>query len=54
MKKYFLIIFLLLSTTILSADTYVDGYSRSDGTYVEGHYRSSPNDTVYDNCQTNC
>lgn len=52
MKKYFLIIFLLLSTTILSADTYVDGYSRSDGTYVEGHYRSSPNDTVYDNYST--
>lgn len=51
-KNIFLIIFLLLSTTILSADTYVDGYSRSDGTYVEGHYRSSPNDTVYDNYST--
>ena len=38
--------------TLLSADTYVDGYTKSNGTYVEGHYRSSPNDTVSDNYST--
>jgi hypothetical protein len=31
------------------AQVYVDGYTRRDGTYVQGHYRSSPNHTVQDN-----
>ncbi|MBM0636862.1 hypothetical protein LNU06_01620 [Campylobacter sp. VicNov18] len=34
------------------ADVYVNGYYRKDGTYVEPHYRSNPNDTTYDNCTT--
>jgi len=34
------------------ADVYVNGYTRSDGTYVQGHYRSSPNNTTYDNFST--
>lgn len=38
--------------TTITASVYVDGYTRSDGTYVEGHYRSSPNDTVSDNYST--
>jgi hypothetical protein len=33
----------------LKADVYVDGYTRSNGTYVEGHYRTSPNGTTSDN-----
>lgn len=28
---------------------YVNGYTRRDGTYVEGYYRSDPNNTVTDN-----
>lgn len=34
------------------ADTYVNGYTRSDGTYVQPHYRSSPNNTTLDNYST--
>ena len=39
---------LILSNPLL-ADTYVNGYYRSNGTYVAPHYRSSPNSTVTDN-----
>lgn len=31
------------------ADQYVRPHIRNDGTYVEGHYRSTPNNTAYDN-----
>ena len=31
------------------ADQYVHGYTRSNGTYVQPYYRSSPNNTVRDN-----
>jgi len=31
------------------ADEYVNGYYRSDGSYVAPHYRSSPNRHRYDN-----
>lgn len=34
------------------ADQYVRGYTRSDGTYVQPHYRSSPNSVQYDNYST--
>ena len=27
------------------ADTYVNGYFKKDGTYVEGHYKTTPHDT---------
>lgn len=30
----------------------VRGYYRSDGTYVQGYHRSSPNGTQYDNYST--
>jgi len=36
----------------LSAQVYVRGYTRSDGTYVAPHYRSSPNSTTLDNYST--
>jgi hypothetical protein len=32
-----------------SAGDYVSGYSRSNGTYVAPHYKTSPNSTVQDN-----
>ena len=39
----------LLSAGSLSADVYVRPYTRSDGTSVQGHYRTSPNGTTSDN-----
>ena len=36
----------------VSAQTYVKPYTRSDGTTVQGHYRSSPNSTALDNYST--
>lgn len=40
---------LALTAGLASADQWVDGYTRSDGTQVQGHYRSDPNATVRDN-----
>ena len=44
---------LILIAAIVSlpaiADTYVRGYVRPDGTYVQPHYQSSPNQTKTDN-----
>lgn len=51
MKHSLLIAAFLLSTTS-HADTYVNGYQRRDGTYVQGHYRTSPNNTKLDNYST--
>jgi hypothetical protein len=34
------------------ADVYVNPYTRQDGTQVQGHYRSAPNDTTLDNWTT--
>ena len=34
---------------VASADRYVRGYTRSNGTRVQNHYRSSPNSTVTNN-----
>lgn len=51
-KVAFLLLTLaLLSCSFLSfaADVYVNGYTRSNGTYVVPHYRSAPNSTVTDN-----
>jgi mannose-1-phosphate guanylyltransferase len=35
-----------------SESTYVKPYDRSDGTHVEGHYRTKPNNTESDNYGT--
>jgi opacity protein-like surface antigen len=40
---------LLLVAGIAAADTSVRGYTRSDGTYVAPHTRSSPNNSYNDN-----
>ena len=34
------------------ADTYVNGYTRNDGTYVQPHYQTNPNSTKLDNYST--
>lgn len=52
MRKIYLILFLIAAAFKLSAQTHVNGYFRSNGTYVEPHYRSSPNSTKLDNWST--
>lgn len=44
-----LIVAFTLFSTVALADEYVNGYYRSNGTYVQPYVRSSPNDTVTDN-----
>ena len=43
---------LVLSMNISYADQYVSGHYKSNGTYVNGYTRSSPNNTVSDNYST--
>lgn len=54
--RNFIALSLLLLTVLFSvglyADTWVNGHMRSDGTYVQGHYRSSPDNTVNNNWST--
>jgi len=50
MKKTIILVAALLAfATVALADEYVNGYFRKDGTYVQPHYRSSPNSGKYDN-----
>ena len=44
-----MLMFLVFSSIEANADTWVNGYTKSNGTFVQGHYRSSPNNTRYDN-----
>lgn len=39
-------------TNSVFADVYVEGYFRSDGTYVESHYRSAPDGEFNNNWST--
>lgn len=50
--KYFLLFTLIFTGVTLAKDVYVEGYTRSDGTAVKGHYRSAPNSTINDNFST--
>lgn len=54
MKIINLAITLLLAATAVSAQaqTHVNGYTRSNGTYVESHQRSVGNSTQSDNWST--
>jgi hypothetical protein len=50
MKKLLLIIAFLFTTALTFAqDVYVQGYTKSNGTYVQGYYRTAPNSTRNDN-----
>lgn len=50
MKKLITItlLFVMALTSVCFADTYVNGYQRGDGTYVDSHHRSDP-DGIADN-----
>lgn len=54
MKSIFAVFAIILSTHAF-ADKSVKGYTRSDGTYVQGYTRSSPDSNRYNNngSQTN-
>ena len=49
MKKILLVLLIAIFTTSLAYAGYVRGYTRSDGTVVQGYYRSDANNTVRDN-----
>ncbi|MFZ3071917.1 MAG: hypothetical protein WA162_01595 [Thermodesulfobacteriota bacterium] len=58
MKKISIVVIALFFATIflfspaLVDAGWVNGYYKSNGTYVEGYYRSSPNNSVLDNYST--
>ncbi|HBF07295.1 MAG TPA: hypothetical protein DDW29_03520 [Gammaproteobacteria bacterium] len=54
MKLYFGILIAFYGPLVLADgnDVAVDGYTRENGTYVEPHYRSEPNNTDRDNWST--
>lgn len=54
MKRLFTVLALITFCipVVVSADTYVNGYYRKDGTYVQPHYRSDRNGTKTDNWST--
>ena len=57
MKKISIVLLVLISvlflfTTVFAADVWVNGYHRSDGTYVRGHYRSAPDSNPWNNYST--
>ena len=43
---------ILFAAQAMASDHYVNGYMRSNGTYVEGHYQTNPNNTQTDNYST--
>ena len=52
MKKMLFIIGFMFATAVLSAQTkqvWVNGYQKSDGTYVQGYYRTVPDATATNN-----
>jgi hypothetical protein len=51
MKKILTWILVIIPSFVFS-QVRVNGYYRKDGTYVQPHYRSSPNNSIYDNYST--
>ena len=50
MKKYFILILLFFFTLVAFAqDVYVKGYYRKNGTYVQPHYRTKPDNSFNNN-----
>lgn len=49
--KTFMIV-MLFTLTALARDVYVNGYYRSNGTYVQPHYRSAPDSSRGNNWST--
>jgi len=49
MKRTVLFLALVTLSGAVLADQYVNGYTRKDGTYVQGHTKSSPDEYRYNN-----
>ena len=49
MRKVFFLLFSVLLSNLLFSQVYVKGYTKKNGTYVEPHYRSSPDKNPYNN-----
>jgi len=49
MKKILTLAIGLITAQAASADVFVNGYFKSNGTYVMPHYRTTPNSTILDN-----
>jgi hypothetical protein len=50
---FIIFLFLLfLVSAVFAKDVWVNGYYRSDGTYVRGHYRSAPDGNPWNNYST--
>ena len=47
--KLLVLLALFLPSITFARDVNVNGYYRSNGTYVQPHHRSSPNNTTSDN-----
>ena len=52
MSIFVVVILVLIITTVANADVRVRGYYRSNGTYVQPHYRSNPDGNPYNNWST--
>ena len=52
MKKVFLTAVLAGISYFGNTQVWVDGYTKSNGTIVQGHYRTEPNNTKLDNWTT--
>ena len=50
--KTIIAVALCLASTAFAADDSVRGYLRKDGSYVEPHHRTTPNETKLDNYST--
>jgi len=52
MRKFALALIAVSVAMPAHADHWVNGYTRTDGTYVQGHMQSDPNGTKLDNYST--
>lgn len=50
--KIILASILVLATASASAQVHVNGYTKTDGTYVAPHVQTTPNSTINDNYST--
>lgn len=49
MKRFALLIGLLTVSTQVFSDQWVNGYTRQNGTHVDGYHRTSPDSNPYNN-----
>lgn len=52
MKYLLSVLIMLFSMSAFAGDVHVNGYTRKDGTYVQPHYRTAPDNTNLNNYST--